>query len=364
MEDQDFALLSDLYPAKQDLTVLLAQCAEVTIVREDLFVLSPPREGRAVHRILIALQSDLVSIIDRGHAGEQELQKRCDLQPTFRERISLLAESQIPPLLLGRGAHVHRRERIDRAHGVVGADQGHRGLQYLRGIILTDAHDLGAEGSRPTVQAEGKDRLLEGVIHHAVQFALREVGTEGAVTDLHARVLPDLADHDRPLVRPLDRGAEIVHEIGREFVHDVETPSVYPEMRPLIHDAPLSEDEIAVACGALIESRHDLAPPPTVVFVGEIGEMIPVEIGRFGALIGAEGVVMSELIEIDAVRTRMIEDAVENDADPSLPRLRDQRAEVLLRPDERVDAEIVPGIVAMIGTRLKNRREIDLGRAE
>lgn len=64
-------------------------------------------------------------------------------------------------------------------------------------------------------------------------------------------------------------------------------------------------------------------------------------------------------VEVAAVVAGVVENAVQNHAHSALFRLLTQRFEVLLASEQRVDALVVAGVVAVVGVRLKNRVEVD-----
>lgn len=73
----------------------------------------------------------------------------------------------------------------------------------------------------------------------------------------------------------------------------------------------------------------------------------------------AEGVIAAVAVEVAAVVAGVVENAVQNHAHSALFRLLTQRFEVLLASEQRVDALVVAGVVAVVGVRLKNRVEVD-----
>ena len=68
MQDQEFALLEELHAALQNVAIFLTERAEEAIMGDKFPVLFPPRIRRAVHRVLIALQTGFVPVINRGRA--------------------------------------------------------------------------------------------------------------------------------------------------------------------------------------------------------------------------------------------------------------------------------------------------------
>lgn len=68
---------------------------------------------------------------------------------------------------------------------------------------------------------------------------------------------------------------------------------------------------------------------------------------------------MPVFVEVYAVVARMVEHAVENNADPVFFRFVRQSPKILFRPEIRIDVQIIGSIVAMIGSGLKNRIEVN-----
>ena len=69
-------------------------------------------------------------------------------------------------------------------------------------------------------------------------------------------------------------------------------------------------------------------------------------------------VIMAACVEIAAVVPGVIEHAVQYNAHATSGGFAAQRTEVLLTAEQRVDALVIAGIVAVIGIRLKDRIEI------
>ena len=73
---------------------------------------------------------------------------------------------------------------------------------------------------------------------------------------------------------------------------------------------------------------------------------------------------MTACVEIAAVVAGVIEHAVQYNAHAASGGFAAQRAEVLLTAEQRVDALVIAGIVAVIGIRLKDRIEINGGNVQ
>ena len=93
-------------------------------------------------------------------------------------------------------------------------------------------------------------------------------------------------------------------------------------------------------------------------------EVVPAVIGRLLALRRAEVVIKAVGVEIDALSPRVVEDTVEHHVDAALFRLRAERAEVRFIAEQRVNALIAGGVVAVVGRGLEDRAEVECRHTE
>ena len=93
-------------------------------------------------------------------------------------------------------------------------------------------------------------------------------------------------------------------------------------------------------------------------------ELEPAPERRAERLAGAGGREAVVAVERRAVGAHVVEDAVEDHADPALARLLDELLELLLVAEPRVDPRVVGGVVAVVRVRLEDRVEVDRGDAE
>ncbi len=105
-------------------------------------------------------------------------------------------------------------------------------------------------------------------------------------------------------------------------------------------------------------------PPPRAVLVRPVVKVKPAEIRRFLGLERAYAVIMAACVEIAAVVAGVIEHAVQYNAHAASGSFAAQRTKVLLTAEQRVDALVIAGIVAVIGIRLKDRIEINGGNVQ
>ena len=73
---------------------------------------------------------------------------------------------------------------------------------------------------------------------------------------------------------------------------------------------------------------------------------------------------MAACVEVAAVVTGVIEHTVQHDAHTASGGFAAQCAEILLAAEQRVDALVIAGVVAVIGIRLKNRVEVNGGNVQ
>ena len=198
-----------------------------------------------------------------------------------------------------------------------------------------------------------------------MRLAPEEVAPTAAVGDLVAAVLPDLAEEDAVRLFLFHRRADVRDEVVGQLVGDIEPPARRPEPQPVPHDGVLAvHDEFPVRRTLLVHSREGVHAPPRVVAVRPVREAVPRVVGRVLALRRAPLRVEAVGVEVAARAAVVVEHTVEQDADTALFRLAAERAEVLLRPEHRVDGAVIRGVVAVVRCRFKDRAEIERRHAE
>ena len=363
-EDQKPVFDKEIDVARDLRLVRRAHGGEAAVERERVFVGVVPRHRHAIERIFIALHRDLVAVIYRRDAGQHELQRRGDADARLGFVQDRAVETDVRPLLFGHRGRVEVCERVQRAHGVVSADQRHTAIERLFGIMVADDLDRVAEFAGVAALGVCEDRLFERIVHHAVELSAQQIVAAFAVADLVGRVLPDLADHGGVGVDALDRAADVADGLFGQLVDDVEPPALDAHRGPLFDDAALVQDEFSPALGVLVDGRADGHAPPAVIAVRPIVEAVPIVVFAALGLIGADGVVSAELVEVAAVRAGVVEHAVQDDGDAPLRRPLDQFAELVLGAEKRIDLEIVARVIAVVGRRLEDGRQIDRAYAE
>ena len=330
---------------------------------EQIVILPAPRISPTVEGVFEALDACLVAVVNAGDAGQCVLQYRRGFEAQLRKRVIFLRKPVSPSLRLGIGS-LHPRERGERAHGVVGAQESETHVHALFGIMLRDESHGVAELLSVPSHDEFEYGAAERIIHHAVQFLSHEIGAPGAVTDLVGRVLPHLADDESVLLCGTYLRAQQVCKIRGELVHHVQPPAVRAHGGPLVYDAALPRDEPAETLCALVHGGHHGGPPPAVVIVGMFIEGVPPVIGRVRPLIRPFPGEIPELIEVNAVRARMIEHAVQHHAHTLRFRRRAKPPDSLVAAEEVVRFHVVRGVVTVVAGREKDGGEIDGGHPQ
>ena len=276
--------------------VRLAQRTELLEVLHQFGILVSPRIGAAVERVFKALHAGLVAVVEHRRAGEG-------------------VEDQL-------------------LHAV-------------------------AEVFRAAAEQIGHQRRAERVVHQAVRLAAQQVLAALGVGDLRRAVLPDLAEKISVGALLVHRRANFGNELVGELVGDVEPPAGCARAQPVLDNGIITLDDVVnITFFQLVDCGQVLDAPPGVVLVGEGVEVVPAVIGRLLALRRAEVVIKAVGVEIDALSPRVVEDTVEHHVDAALFRLRAERAEVRFIAEQRVNALIAGGVVAVVGRGLEDRAEV------
>ena len=126
-------------------------------------------------------------------------------------------------------------------------------------------------------------------------------------------------------------------------------------------------------------AAHELAGALVSAGVAALGDPKPASVGRSRGLAGAGAVVGARPagalqaavgpppaveVEVDRVGADVVEDAVQHEVDARRLRRRHQRVEVVHVTELVVDAQVVDGVVAVVGAGLKDRVEVERGHPE
>ena len=313
-------------------------------------VLASPRVKTAVKRVAVAGHARLVAVINARRTGERELQKRRHAQKSARAAIRFLIHVA---LRQRRAVRVQRVDQVcDGARRIVRGQQRHAGAEYVGGIIFRQRHHPLAELASVVLAADkAQDRLAPGVIHHAVQLAVRKIPPPHAVSLFIRRVLPDLAEQDRVGVQLPNAPAQAEHKLVRQLIDHVQPEAVRAQRQPVRDHAVRAPDDVVhVRRLELVDTRQRRDAPPARVHVGIVLEREPAAIRRALVVDGA--------LKIRAAAADVRKYAVEHDLHAQLVRRRAQRRKIRLRAEHRVDALIVIGVIAVVRPRHKNGVEV------
>ena len=355
-----FLQYQELHSALCKSRMLPADLRHLTGVFHQFRILIAPRIAAAVERVFPALQASLVTIINAGDAGQEELEYHSALEQSLATVVLVRRQFVGCHPVLALVVAGLTAETVDGTLDVVGGDKVHQHIHRAFRIVFQDHHNAVPECGGSLTLHVGDDRLTERIVHYAVQLVAQEIAPLDAVSLLVGRILPDLADDDFFLIILLDAGAQIVQELVRQLICHVQTVSGGAQAHPVVQYAVVAADVLGVAGVVLVHIRQGVdAPPGLVLLVAP--EVIPGVIRAVLGLISAGRVVASELVEIDAVCAGVGEYAVQNDGDaPYLCRLT-QLPEVLVGTQQRVYIPVVCGVITVILVGFEDRVQIDAG---
>src|SRR5699024_10894091 len=112
----------------------------------------------------------------------------------------------------------------------------------------------------------------------------------------------------------------------------------------------------------LVDLGQSLKTPPAAVAAGILGgKIVPAAVGGIGVPPGAAVAVAALPVEVDAVRAGVAEHAVQHDADAVPLGLGAELLKILVGAQQRVHAQIVGGVVPVVGVGLKDGVQVDEG---
>jgi len=368
-----------------------------------------PGEGLAVVGVVFPFaagvdggthQADFIPIVNGGGAGQGELQDGGAAQ----------AHDGVAPVVIGlevdtgvilSGAAVEHEEG---AVGIVAVEQVQHGVQGFSGVALLKVKQAlvelrggelvdGAGAAASVVIIIGKGALApetehggaELVVHDGIPLVADEPG--GAVAPFFA--------HDVAFgVGAMDGGAElvpiqvggIVGGAGVNVGAHVQAPAISAGV-VFIFPYPIHGDGIARAGidqGAYggfgrIELGQAVVPPPALVIGtvgdaraadagtrarGDIGEVIPVAVGAGVAFAGAIRGIAMVTVEVEAVGRCVVEDAIQDDPDPTVIGSLNEAFEQGQVAEVVVDDAVIRSIVLVVGGRFEDGVEVDGGNAQ
>ena len=209
-----------------------------------------------------------------------------------------------------------------------------------------------------------EDSFAEGVVHDGIKLVAEKIAPFNSVAFLICSVLPHFTDNKFILAYSLYGFAEIIEELVREFIGNVETEACRPLFQPVVNDTLLSADELGIVLIVFVYVGESVDTPPSLVDIGVVDEAVPVVVFAVLRLISAGFGVSAVLVEIDAVSACMRENTVKDNGYTEFFCFLAEFGEVLIRTEEGVDFGIIGGIVPMILMCLENGVEVYTRNAE
>src|SRR5699024_7164698 len=128
--------------------------------------------------------------------------------------------------------------------------------------------------------------------------------------------------------------------------------------------AVVAADEASIGRLVAPYRRQNLHAPPAAIFVGIFVERIPLVVTGFLRIVRARARIMTEFVEVTAVRSGVVEHTVEYYQNIPLYGFTNHAVERLVAAEHRVDFQIISGDVAVDRRRLEYRAEVDNSDSE
>ena len=323
-----------------------------------LFVAVPAEEG-TVEGVAVALHPDLITVVQAGHAGQRvdDGIGHAQAQHPFLVGFAGHTAAALPLAATAVGGLV--RDHGEGAFGVVGGEKVQRSVHGRGGVVLTDGQNFahGLLGGLTLYKVQHS--VLEGVIHHAVQPLAQQIGAALAKAVFGGGVLPHLAQQELLRADPLDSGADLFNKVVRQLVGHIQTEACGTAPQPCVNDTALAGDELHIGGVLFVHLGQGLEAPPAAVAALILGvKIVPAAVGGVGVAVSAAVTIAAFAVEIAAVGTGVAEHTVQHDANAVLGGLAAEHLELLVGAQQRVYVEIVGGVVAVVGVRLKDGVEV------
>ena len=163
----------------------------------------------------------------------------------------------------------------------------------------------------------------------------------------------------------LDGLADALNEEVGQLVGHVQPEAGSAQLHPGVDHAALAADEVLVIGVFLPNLGQGVEAPPASVAAGVLGaKVVPGAVAAVGVVVGPAHTVAALPIEVHTVGAGVAEHAVQNDADAVLAGLGAQGAELLVGAQQRVGAEVIGGVVPVIGVGLEDGVQVQVGDAQ
>ena len=158
---------------------------------------------------------------------------------------------------------------------------------------------------------------------------------------------------------PLDSGANLFNKVVRQLVGHIQTEACGTAPQPCVNDTALAGDELHIGGVLFVHLGQGLEAPPAAVAALILGvKIVPAAVGGVGVAVSAAVTIAAFAVEIAAVGTGVAEHTVQHDANAVLGGLAAEHLKLLVGAQQRVYVEIVGGVVAVVGVRLKDGVEV------
>ena len=205
--------------------------------------------------------------------------------------------------------------------------------------------------------------LSEGSSRHPAQSAPGDPVVHHPIKVLAAkplaRLTPDLTDDPGLGVGPAHLPPEGLPEARLDLIGNIEAPSIDPPLDPVATDRQQMRLNLGMG---VVELRQGRVAPPGVVTAElprrRIGLQRPV-LGNEPVAVGRGLAVLQQVMKRPEAAATVVEDPIEQQPHPPAFELRQERLKGRLAAQQRIDLEVVVGVVAVIGGRAEDRIEIE-----
>ena len=357
------AVLSPQHPqlAGAEGLAAVAQLRQLCQHRAQPLLVAVPAEEGAVEGVAVALHPDLVAVVQAGHAGQSvddgigHAQAQHALLVGFAGHAA--AALPLPAASVGGLVRNHGQSAL----GVVSGQKVQCRVDGRGRVVLADGKDLvgGLLGGLAFYKIQ--HGVLEGVVHHAVQSLAQQVGAAVVKAELGCGILPHLAQQKLLRAYPLDGGADLLDEFVRQLVGHIQPEAGSAPTQPCVDDAALAGDELHKGGGLLVDLRQGLEAPPAAVAALVLGvKIVPAAVRGVWVVVSAALAVASLAVEVPAVGAGVAEHTVQHDADAVLGGLAAEHLKLFVGAQQRIHVQVVGGVVAVVGVRLKNGVQVQI----
>ena len=318
--------------------------------------------GAAVVGVFEALHPDFITIVDAGNARIGHLPKRGHHDTSHAEIVLCLIE---PRTRLFYSRHTIiigcLAQKGNGPLHIMAADQIHHRIKILGRIIFTQAFKLpeAAAAIRISQQIIKQD-LAERVVHCRVHFLTAKIFPLHTIGYFMGSIFPNLANHNRIGIRLLELRIEPLGKWFGQLIDHIQPPAGNSLFEPVMQDAPgLTDYKIHIGRRGFGNIRQRIKVPPALILMRKVAKVVPLIIRRFRGLECTYTIVLALAVEIAAVAARMAEYAIQYHAYSLRSCFFYQFLKIFFIPEDRINLQIIAGIVVVIAFRFKDRIQVD-----